>query len=49
MKKFTNVINWGLLFSIPILLLTVNINTKTIDSNVDTKELATSLVAKTEL
>lgn len=49
MKKFTNVINWGLLFSIPILLLTVNINTKTINSKVDTKELATSLVAKTEL
>ncbi len=48
MKKISNVINCFLLFSFPILLLTVNINTDTIDSNINAKALSTNLVSKVQ-
>lgn len=44
MKKIIGIINTGLLLSLPILLLTVNIHTSTINSFLDTKKLATNLV-----
>lgn len=48
MKKISNIINYFLLFSFPVLLLTVNIKMDTIDSNINTKALATSLVSKAQ-
>lgn len=48
MKKISNIINYFLLFSFPILLLTVNIKMDTIDSNINTKALATSFVSKVQ-
>lgn len=48
MKKNINKINWLLLFSLPILLLTVNIKPNKIDSKINTKALATSFVTKIE-
>lgn len=48
MKKIINTINWFLLFSLPILLLTVNIKTTTIDSDNDSKALSTNFVSKVE-
>lgn len=46
MKKISNIINYFLLFSFPVLLLTVNIKMDTIDANMNTKALATNLVSK---
>lgn len=46
--KFVNIINWALLFSMPIMLLTVNVKTKTLKSTVQTKNLSTSLFSKVE-
>lgn len=44
--KFVSVLNWVILFSLPVILLTVNIRTNTITSSNDTKTLATSLFTK---
>lgn len=48
MKKISNVMNCFLLFSFPILLLTVNIKMDTIDSNINAKALSTNLVSKVQ-
>lgn len=42
-NKYIYITNWLLLFSIPFMLITVNVKTDTINSNVDTKNLKTSL------
>lgn len=46
--KFISVLNWVILFSLPVILLTVNIKTNTINSSIDTKNLATSLFSRVE-
>lgn len=48
MRKNINKINWLLFFSLPILLLTVNIKPSKINSKINPKALATNLVAKVE-
>lgn len=44
--KFLSVINWCLLFTLPVILLTVNVKTNTIDSTILTKKLSTNLFNK---
>ena len=46
--KIFSVINWVLLFSLPVILLTVNVKTHTINSDADTKTLATSFISKVD-
>lgn len=45
-NRFIHITNWILLFSIPFMLLTVNVKTDVIKSSVDTKNLNTSLFEK---
>lgn len=45
-QRFIHVTNWILAFSIPAILLTVDVNTSMINSSVDTKNLNTSLFEK---
>lgn len=49
-KKNTiiHIINWCLLFSLPLMLLTVKVDTDTINSLSDTKKLSTSLFSQVE-
>lgn len=47
-NKLIVIINWGLLFAIPIMLLTVNVNNNIIDLEVSPKKLSTSLMNNTE-
>ena len=47
-NKITNIINWMLLFSLPVVLLTSNVKTDTIKSEVKTNNLATSLFTQVE-
>lgn len=47
-NKITNIINWVLLFSLPVIVLTSNVETDTIKSEVKTKNLATSLFTQVE-
>ncbi len=46
--KFISVVNWVILFSLPIILLTVNVRPNTVISKSETKTLATSLITKIE-
>lgn len=43
-----HIINWCLLFSLPIMLLTVKVNTSTVNSLSDTKKLSTGLFSKVD-
>lgn len=45
-NKILHIVNWMLLFSMPAMLLTVDIKTDTINLNVDTKNLQTNLLQK---
>lgn len=48
MKKIIKLINILLASLIPVVLLTVNVSTKTIDASIDTKVLASNLISKQE-
>lgn len=47
-NKIIRILNNILIFSMPIMLLTVNIKTNTISSSIETKNLATSFLSKVE-
>lgn len=42
-NKYIYIINWLLLFSIPAILVTVDVQTNTVSSTISTKNLKTSL------
>ena len=47
-NRFIKILNYVLIFSLPVMLLTVNIKTNTINSSLATKTLATSFISKVE-
>ena len=47
-NKLIVILNWSLLFALPITLLTVNVETNKTSAKISPKELSTSIMFKTE-